>query len=83
MAEPLTTTAEVIDALGGNQPVQELTAAKWPQTVSNWRGFETFPSHTYVVMTEALARLGKSAPASLWGMTAAQDQPPTENAVAS
>ena len=54
MTDLLTTTTEVIDALGGNQPVQELTAARWPQTVSNWRSFETFPSHTYVVRSEEL-----------------------------
>jgi hypothetical protein len=63
----LSTTSEVIIALGGNGPVAELTSST-PKAVSNWRGFETFPSNTYVAMTEALREQGKTAPASLWGM---------------
>jgi hypothetical protein len=53
--------------LGGNGPVAELTLSK-PNAVSNWRGFKTFPSNTFVAMTEALRARGKTAPASLWGM---------------
>ena len=64
----LTSTSQVIDALGGNQAVVTLTGYS-PQRVSNWRGFQTFPSNTYVILTDALAKVGKSAPASLWGMT--------------
>ena len=65
--ENLETTSQVIDALGGNGPVAELTASK-PNAVSNWRGFETFPPNTYVVMTKALAAIGKTAPTKLWRM---------------
>lgn len=65
--EILDTTEQVIDALGGNQPVAELTLSK-PNAVSNWRGFKTFPSNTYVAITEALRERGLAAPASLWGM---------------
>lgn len=65
--EILETTAQVIDALGGNGAVCELTDSK-PNAVSNWRGFETFPPNTYVVMTQALAAIGKTAPTSLWRM---------------
>lgn len=65
--EELSTTSDVMDALGGNQAVAELTESK-PTAVSNWRGFKTFPSKTYVVLTEALLAKGKTAPASLWGM---------------
>jgi len=65
--EELSTTSEVMDALGGNLAVAELTGSK-PKAVWNWRGFETFPSNTYVAMTEALLAKGKTAPASLWGM---------------
>lgn len=65
--ETLETTEQVIDALGGNGPVAEITASK-PNAVSNWRNFRTFPANTYVAMTSALAARGKSAPASLWGM---------------
>jgi hypothetical protein len=65
--QKLHTTLYVIVALGGNQPVADLTGST-NKAVSNWRGFETFPSNTYVAMTEALRAIGKSAPASLWGM---------------
>ncbi len=63
----LRNTAEVIDALGGNQAVGAITDAT-PQAVSNWRSFKSFPAKTYVVLQTALSRLGKSAPPSLWGM---------------
>jgi hypothetical protein len=65
--EVLSTTSEVMDALGGNPAVAELTGRK-PKAVSNWRAFKSFPSNTYVAMTEALRQKGKSAPAALWGM---------------
>lgn len=73
MSEPLTTTSEVMDALGGNRAVADLThrtlAAVW-----NWRQFPTFPSNTYLIMTDALDRIGFTAPPSLWGMTGAESQ---------
>ncbi len=65
--DELRTTAEVIDALGGNQPVANLTSST-NKAVSNWRGFPTFPSNTYLAIIEALRARGKTAPASLWGM---------------
>jgi len=65
--ESLETTSQVMDALGGNGPVTVLTASK-PSAVSNWRGFPTFPSNTYVAMIGALHAMGKTAPPSLWGM---------------
>lgn len=67
--DELCTTSEVIDALGGNRPVAELTSSTH-KAVSNWRGFPKFPSNTYLAMTAALAARGKTAPASLWGMRA-------------
>jgi hypothetical protein len=67
MSEQLKTTSEVMDALGGNAAVAELTGSKI-KAVWNWRGFETFPSNTYVAMTDALLQKGLSAPATLWGM---------------
>jgi hypothetical protein len=63
----LRTTLDVIIALGGNQPVADLTDST-NKAVSNWRGFETFPSNTYVAMISALHAIGKTAPASLWNM---------------
>ena len=65
--EILETTSDVIEALGGNQPVAALTASKL-NAVSNWRTFPTFPSNTYVAMTGALHAIGKTAPPSLWSM---------------
>jgi hypothetical protein len=66
----LKTTSEVMDALGGNQAVSKLTGCT-AQAVSNWRRFDSFPSNTFVAMTGALAMSGQFAPASLWGMRAA------------
>lgn len=65
----LKTTSEVMDALGGNIPVAELTGSR-PKAVSNWRASGTFPSNTYVAITEALLAKGKTAPVALWGMKA-------------
>lgn len=65
--EELSTTSEVMDALGGNAAVAELTGST-SKAVWNWRGFETFPSNTYVAMIGALRARDKTAPASLWGM---------------
>jgi hypothetical protein len=71
--EILETTAQVIETLGGNGPVAELTLSK-PNAVSNWRNFKTFPSNTFVAMTAALRARGKTAPASLWGMKLPAEQ---------
>jgi hypothetical protein len=65
--QKLHTTLDVIVALGGNQSVADLCNST-NKAVSNWRGFETFPSNTYVAMISALHAIGKTAPASLWGM---------------
>src|ERR1700735_1234356 len=71
--EILETTEEVIEALGGNRPVAQITSSK-PGAVSNWRGFKSFPPKTYVAMTDALHAIGKDAPASLWGMKMPAEQ---------
>lgn len=63
----LTTTGEVVDALGGIGAVAGLTGRKYT-AAHNWLGFQKFPSNTYLVMSAALAEKGKTAPASLWGM---------------
>jgi hypothetical protein len=63
----LTTTAEVMAALGGTTAVARLTNRK-VTAASNWQSFDKFPANTFVVMTEALRRIGRSAPPSLWGM---------------
>lgn len=71
--DTLSTTIDVIEALGGNLAVAELTGSS-PKAVWNWRGFETFPSNTYVALKEALLAKGKTAPASLWGMKATAER---------
>lgn len=64
----LDTTSSVMDALGGNRAVSELTGRS-ATAVSNWRASENFPSNTYLCMTDALRASGFVAPASLWRMT--------------
>ncbi len=65
--DELSTTAAIIDELGGNQGVAELTGST-NKAVSNWRGFGYFPPNTFLAMTEALRAKGKTAPAALWKM---------------
>jgi len=71
--EELSTTAEVVDALGGYLAVAEITQSK-PKAASNWPRFDTFPANTYLALTKALLAKGKTAPASLWGMKIPSDQ---------
>ena len=63
----LTTTAEVIEALGGPQKVGMLTGRK-TKAAWNWTTFDHFPPDTFLVMQAELERQCKSAPASLWRM---------------
>ncbi len=67
--DELHTTSDVIDELGGLKAVAGLTGSN-NKAVWNWRGFDTFPSNTYLVMIGALHARGKTAPASLWSMRA-------------
>lgn len=68
----LTTTAEVMEALGGIAPVAELTGRKYG-AACNWKGFAKFPADTFVVLQDALRERGLTAPASLWGMVPARE----------
>jgi hypothetical protein len=71
----LTTVDEVIEALGGNATVQDMTAAKSLQTVTNWRYVGRCAHSTYLIMTDALKARGYTAPPELWGIkSAANDQ---------
>jgi hypothetical protein len=65
--ENLETVADVFAALGDNPGVEAITGSK-PSTLSMWRAAGSFPSNTYVVLTEALRAVGKTAPDSLWKM---------------
>lgn len=62
----LQTTDDVIEALGGNRAVGDLTTSN-AKAVSNWRGSK-FPAWTYLAIKGALKRTGKSAPDALWAM---------------
>lgn len=67
--EELKTTSAVIDELGGNGPVGELTGSR-PKTVSMWKTVGKFPWRTQMPITEALRAKKKVASLSLFGMTA-------------
>lgn len=68
LPEMLTSVDAVIRALGGTRAVMELTDAKFPQTVNNWRALDRFAANTYVVLTDALTEAGATADPRLWGM---------------
>lgn len=68
----LKTAREVIDKLGGIAAVARLTGRKY-NAAWNWTSFESFPSETYVVMTDALRAAGYTAPHSLWRMVASPE----------
>ena len=61
------TATAIIDLLGGNVAVGELTSST-PRAVSNWRRFGKFPAGTYLVVKSELLRHGHSAPDHLWSM---------------
>lgn len=65
--DQLTTTREVMEALGGTSAVAKMTGRTYAAAF-NWLDFKTFPTNTYLVLTEALREKGYTAPASLWGM---------------
>lgn len=65
--QELTTTNDVIRALGGVSAVAELTERTY-DAAWNWTRFETFPADTYLVMKAALEAQGYTAPPSLWRM---------------
>lgn len=67
MNESLTTAGDIIKALGGPTAVARLTG-KRPQNVVNWRAAGRLPPDTFLIIGDALAKQGKEAPASLWGI---------------
>lgn len=81
MNEVLKTVPEVNNALGGLSAVAKLTGRTY-SAAAQWPYLGTFPSNTYLIITDALAVLGKSAPASLWGMTATQGRETPKQAAA-
>ncbi len=65
MAEQITTTTDVISALGGTQAIQDLLGVG-QQAISHWRTQNRFPPHTFVTVQAALMKRGLSADVSLW-----------------
>lgn len=62
----LTSAVQVVEALGGDQAVADLTYST-PKAVWNWHGyFDAFPASAYRVMTDELEKLGYTAPPWLW-----------------
>jgi hypothetical protein len=70
--ETLHTVADVFETLGGNSGLEGITGSK-PSAISMWKRAGKFPSNTYIVLTEALRGVGKTAPASLWAMKASTE----------
>jgi hypothetical protein len=64
----LTSAAEIVEALGGIKKVAALTRATKSATLNWLYVFESFPSHTYKIMTDALTALDYTAPPHLWRM---------------
>lgn len=64
----LTTTGEVIDALGGNAVVAEMTKAKNKNVIYNWRAAGKFPANTYILFQSELRHRNLTAPDRLWAM---------------
>jgi hypothetical protein len=66
----LTTTAEVIDAIGIKR-LKDLTGRS-SQSITNDRSSDHFPPHTYLAMTAELERIGCYVPRKLlpklWNM---------------
>ena len=64
----LSTAREVVDTLGGNKAVCEMTGAL-PKAVYYWTGHAlSFPSRTYCLMSDELRARGAKAPRDLWKM---------------
>jgi len=63
----LTSSDAVFDALGGVPGVMEVTGARY-KTVHMWKAAKSFPSATYVLMTDELSRRGYRASPDLWDM---------------
>jgi len=63
----LSTTREVIEALGGFQAVADRFGVPY-QRVWKWGDAERFPAKTYRALQDALRDGGYDAPDSLWKM---------------
>ena len=62
----LTTTVQVMKALGGIKGVSALTGSSYGST-ENWSRAPSFPARFFLVMSFALHSKRLSAPPELWG----------------
>lgn len=62
----ISSTSILIDVLGGNKKVGELTGSD-PGAVSGWRK-RPLPAATYVLIQKKLRKMGLTAPDHLWAM---------------
>ena len=75
MDSELTTATQVIKALGGPAKVAKLVGrGRRSQHVWNWGETGKLPSNTFLVLSQALERIGKTAPLELWDMTAPSNE---------
>lgn len=77
----LSTTIEVMVALGGLQPVSALTGSQYSAT-ENWSRAKTFPSRYFLVMWTALRNSGYDAPPELWGQVTPEQRKEALSALA-
>lgn len=77
MTNSLSTTSEVIDALGGSGPVSEMCGVG-RAAVSFWRVSNRFPAHMFPTIQGELTAIGKTADAELFNFERKKRQ--TENA---
>ncbi len=71
MSKALSSTSEVIDALGGTTATRLITGRSG-STASNWRARKRFPPDTFLVLKAELQARGYTAPPALWGIVEPQ-----------
>ena len=72
----LTSTIDVVNALGGSRAAARLTGVG-QSAACNWRNRDHFPPNTYLAMTQVLAAKGLVASAWLWDQ---EPRPPANSA---
>lgn len=66
-SRPIATAAGVIDALGGTTATARIAELP-PQVMTNARTRNRLPYPSFLILTDALSALGKSADPRLWGI---------------
>ena len=65
MSQPLSTVAEIVEAIGGTKAACLLLGVG-QQAVSHWRVKDRLPPHTYPTIQSELMKRGLAADLSLW-----------------